>query len=108
PPSGASPSHPGSGAGSWVGAARPVPSRRPPVRSAWRDSVTGDWQLTRRPPGLVQRPLATDAELGDQRAVTLDVVVPHVVEQPAPPTDQLHEPPPGVVITLVGLEVLGQ
>ena len=42
------------------------------------------------------------------RPVALDVVVPHVVEQPAPAADELHQPPPGVMIALVHLQVLGE
>src|SRR5438874_2660541 len=49
--------------------------------------------------------LAAQAELGDDLAVTLDVVVLHVVEQPPPTTDQLHQAPSGVMIALVNLEV---
>jgi len=52
--------------------------------------------------------LAPDPEPGDQRPVSLDIVVPHVVEQAAPATDELHESSPGVVISPVDLEMLGQ
>src|ERR1700681_3080488 len=52
--------------------------------------------------------LAADAEPSDDRPVTLDVVVPHVVEEPAPPTDDLHQPSSGVMVALVDLQMLGQ
>src|SRR5579875_1261628 len=85
---------------------------------------TLDWQLAGRPlgptrvgpsdarraalPGRPRPALAAQAELGDQLPVALDVVVPHVVEEPAAPPDELHQPPAGVVIALVDLEVLGE
>src|ERR1035438_3971467 len=59
-------------------------------------------------PGCDLASLAADAERGDDRAVSLDIVLPHVVEQTTTATDELHQPTPGVMITLVNLEVLGQ
>src|SRR5579859_4152703 len=112
-------------------AAGPVPSRPPPVRRP----VALDWQLTSvhrsmvlpvQTPGLaplagvvqardewlpeplVMGALAAQTELRYQLAIALDVVGPHVVEEPAAPTDELHQPPAGVMIGLVHLEVLGQ
>ena len=114
----------------------PVPSRRAPEPSSWNpDPVIGDWQLApcgtaclltgdlRRRSCSDRRPMSTrngiatpgvpgflapDPEPGDQRPVPLDVVVLHVVEQAAPATDELHQSPPGVVISPVDLEVLGE
>src|SRR5579863_717390 len=57
-------------------------------------------------PGVAR--LAANAEPADDRPVALDVVAPHVVEQPATATDDLHQPAPGVVVALVHLEVLGE
>lgn len=52
--------------------------------------------------------LATNAETADQCAIPLDVAVLHVVEQPTPLANELHQSAPRVVITAVNLEVLGQ
>ncbi len=52
--------------------------------------------------------LTPDPEPGDQQPVSLDIVVLHVVEQAAPATDELHQSPPGVMISPVDLEVLCQ
>lgn len=52
--------------------------------------------------------LSAQTEPGDEVAVTLDIVVPDVIQEPAPSPDELHQSTPGVVITLVDLEVLGQ
>jgi len=50
--------------------------------------------------------LAPDSKPGDQRPVPLDIVVLHVVEQAAPTPDELHQTPPGVVISPVDLEMV--
>ena len=92
------------------GAAGPVPSRRPPDRSR-----PGSRRLTtdraarlhvrtsgRRAARSVGR-LATQAELGDDRPVALDVVVADVVEQAAAAADQHQQATPAVVVLLVDL-----
>ena len=70
-------------------------------------SVRASPGLRRDDPGG-KSPLAADAEPRDQAAVAVYVVRPHVVEQAAPTTDQLHQTAPGVVVTLVDLQVLGE
>ena len=50
--------------------------------------------------------LAAQAVRGDDRAVALDVVLGDVVEQPPATTDQLQQAASGVVVLLVGLQVL--
>jgi len=99
------------------------------------DPVIGDWQLGRtgrlfsltgdlRPVKMARTPalcdperrhlpggswlLAPDPEPGDQRPVSLDIVVLHVVEKATSASDELHQPSPGVVVTRWILEVLGE
>jgi hypothetical protein len=50
--------------------------------------------------------LPAQAELGDERAVALDVLFLEVLEQPATPADQLEQTPPRVEIVLVLAQVL--
>ena len=52
--------------------------------------------------------LPAKPELGDERAVPLDVVAPQVVEQPTPASDEHEQAPAAVVVLLVDLHVLGQ
>ena len=52
--------------------------------------------------------LLAQSEAFDQGAVPLRVASLHVIEQAPPPADHLEEPPPGVMVLGVGLEVLGQ
>jgi len=52
--------------------------------------------------------LSAEAETLDQRTVSLDVHLHHVVQQPAAAADQQQEPATGVVVVLVSLEVLGE
>ena len=52
--------------------------------------------------------LATNAETTDQGAIALNVATLHVIEQTASLANELHESTPGVMIALVGLEVLGE
>ena len=47
--------------------------------------------------------LSADAELGDDCAVTLNIVVFHVIQKAATATDHLHQPTSGVMIMLVSL-----
>src|SRR5438067_5157045 len=51
---------------------------------------------------------AAQAEAGDQRPITLHVVVADVVEQPATTPDEHQESPPTVVVLLVDLQVVGE
>ena len=70
---------------------------------------TVDWQLASVGRSLGGRcGLATQAESRNQASVALDVVLPNVVEESAPTTNKLHEAPPGVVVTLVHLQMLRQ
>src|SRR5436309_6609991 len=50
--------------------------------------------------------LAPQSQALDQRPVSFDVLVPQVVEESPALPDHLQEPPPGVVVLGVGLEVL--
>ncbi len=52
--------------------------------------------------------LATNTEARDQRTVPLNIICPDVVKQAATVADHLHEPPTGVMITLVKPEVFGK
>jgi len=52
--------------------------------------------------------LAPDSEPRDESPVPLDVIVLHVVEEATTTTDELHEAAPGVVVTPVDLQVLGE
>ena len=52
--------------------------------------------------------LLTDAELGDDGTIALDVLLHEVVEQAAALTDHLVQAAAGVVILRVDLEVLGE
>ena len=52
--------------------------------------------------------LLSQAELADDRAVTLDVVLLQVVQQISSVTDHLLKTAAAVEVLLVGLEVLGQ
>lgn len=84
--------------------------------------VIGDWQPTARIArlSLFERPatgpgerfriahLVTDTQPGRDATVPFYVVAPHVVEKSPALPDELHEAPPGVVVPLVHLQVLGQ
>ena len=52
--------------------------------------------------------LLAQSEAFDQGAVPLCIASLHVIEQAPPPADHLEEPPPGMMVLGVGLEVLGQ
>src|SRR5437763_2249977 len=52
-----------------------------------------------------RRSLPAETEPGDERPVPLDVVAAEVVEQATSPTDEHQEPPAGVMILLVDLQV---
>src|SRR5687768_78938 len=52
--------------------------------------------------------LPPEAELLDEGAIALEVVLLHVVEEPPPPADELQEPAPGVVVLRVRAQVLGE
>ena len=52
--------------------------------------------------------LLANAELVDERPITVLIDRPQVVEQPAPLADELEQPSPAVMVLLVGLEVLGE
>ena len=52
--------------------------------------------------------LFSDAEALNDLLVSCDVIVLDVIEQPATPADQLEQPPAGVMVLLVCLEVLCQ
>ena len=52
--------------------------------------------------------LAPNTELGDDRAVALNVVVSNVIEQTTTLTNDLHQATASVVVVLVGTEVLSQ
>src|SRR3954452_19594886 len=52
--------------------------------------------------------LAAQAELADQRAVALEVLLLQVVEEPAAAADQHQQPAARVVVVLVLAQVLGQ
>src|SRR5699024_12611537 len=58
--------------------------------------------------GELRRSSPADAETLDQRAVALDVDALQVLQEALALTDQQHQTTTGVVIVLVGLEVLGQ
>ncbi len=52
--------------------------------------------------------VAAKAEATDNFPVALDVVVADVVEKSAAASDQFEETPPGVMVALVNLEMLGE
>src|SRR5204862_4839956 len=52
--------------------------------------------------------LAAQAELLDEGAVALEVVLLQVVQEAAAPPDELEQPAPRVVVVLVGAQMLGQ
>ncbi len=65
----------------------------------------------RQGPGHCRRSatrLATKTQPFDERAVTLDVDLRDVLDQPAPASHQQQQTPPRVVVVLVHLEVLGE
>src|SRR5262249_51971079 len=61
-----------------------------------------------RAPAARRVVLSAEAELGDDGPVALDVGGTHVVEHPAPATDQHEQAAPAVVVLLVDLEVFGE
>src|SRR6185437_10522956 len=79
-----------------------------PVVDHLAPEVTGDWQPVARDARFCGAALPPDAESADDGAVALDVVLAHVVEQPAALTDELHQAAPGVVVPFVLLQVLRQ
>src|SRR5262249_54717125 len=68
--------------------------------------------IARRPASRTRarrrRALLAQSEPVDQLVVALGVFALQVREQPPPPVDELQEPPPGVVVLGVRLEVVGQ
>jgi hypothetical protein len=52
--------------------------------------------------------LPSDSQSANQRTVAFYILIPYVIQQPAPVTDQFHQTMAGVVITLVHLEMLCQ
>ena len=52
--------------------------------------------------------LLTDTQLGDQSTVTVDVLVCQIVQHLAALTDHHQQTTTGVVVMLVGTQVLGQ
>ena len=52
--------------------------------------------------------LLTDAKLGDDGAVALDVVLRHIVQQTAALADHLEQAHTAVIVLLVHLQVLGE
>ena len=52
--------------------------------------------------------LLTDAKLGDDSTITLDVILGHIVQQTTALTDHLEQAHTGVVVLLVHLQVLGE
>ena len=52
--------------------------------------------------------LAADAQLLDDRPVALRVLLPQILEEPAPLADQHQQAAPRVMVLRVGLEVLGE
>ena len=52
--------------------------------------------------------LLTDAKLGDNGAVTLDVLLSDIVQQTTTLTDELEQTHAAVVVLLVHLQVLGE
>jgi hypothetical protein len=53
-------------------------------------------------------PLFPQAEFLDDRQVSFFFRPPEIVEQPSPLTDQFQQPSSGMVVLLVGFEMLGQ
>jgi hypothetical protein len=51
--------------------------------------------------------LAAQAELLDEGAVALEVVLLQVVQEAAAPPDELEQPAPRIVVVLVGAQMLG-
>jgi hypothetical protein len=71
--------------------------------------MTGGIVIARPKPGDDENVvLATQTEAADDGPITLDVVVPDVVQETATPTDQLQQPSSGVMVALVHFEVLGE
>jgi hypothetical protein len=56
----------------------------------------------------VNRRLSAEAEIIDDGAVPLNIVVPHIIEQAAAAADQHQQPATRMVILLVDLQVLGE
>src|SRR4029079_19479121 len=52
--------------------------------------------------------LAAQPQLLDESAIALEVVLLHVREEAAPPSDELQQPAPRVVILRVGAQMLGE
>src|SRR5215204_321431 len=52
--------------------------------------------------------LPPEAQLLDEGAIALEVVLLHVVQEPPPPADELQQPPPGVVVLGMRAQVLGE
>ena len=57
---------------------------------------------------LQKRKLLTDAELGNNRTVALDVVFGHIVQQAAALTNHFEQTLTAVIVLLVHLQVLGE
>ncbi len=58
--------------------------------------------------GSAKRQLFSDAQLGDNRTIPLDVLLGQVVQHLAALTDHLQQAAAGVVVLLVDLQVLGE
>ena len=52
--------------------------------------------------------LLSQTESLNYTSVTFRVLILHIVQKPAPLTDQLQETPPGMMVLLVGFEVFRQ
>jgi hypothetical protein len=52
--------------------------------------------------------LSPEAQLLDQGSVALEIVLLEIVEEPAPPADELEQAPTRVVVLRVGAQVLRQ
>src|SRR5690606_12853637 len=74
-----------------------------PTTPTGRPSILGAPRGVFRPARLL-----ADAEAADERPVPLRALAPEVVEQAAALTDELEQTAAGVVVLLVGLEVLGE
>ena len=71
--------------------------------------LAGESGNQHHPAGQPQRAgSAAQTQPVDQRAVALHIDLGHVLQQPAPPSDQQQQTAPRVVVVLVHLEVLGE
>lgn len=63
---------------------------------------------TSGPADASPRSLFPEAEVRDESAVSLQICLLEVLEEPAPPSDHLEEPAPAVMIALVACKVVAQ